>query len=150
MYDSDMEIKQGNIFESKAEVLVNAVNCVGVMGKGIALQFRSRYPEMFRNYVALCTSGLVVPGVPYLYKNPVPPSVLNFPTKNNWRDPSCISYIEDGLDYFAANYEQMGIISIAFPALGCGCGGLDWNVVKPLMIRKLDNLPIDVEIYSPM
>lgn len=144
-----MVIKIGNIFESNATTLVNTVNCVGIMGKGIALEFKKRYPNMFAEYVAFCNSGMVHPGVPYYYQDLCGVSILNFPTKNHWRSPSKLSYIISGLDWFRDNYESLGITSIAFPPLGCGNGGLPWTVVGPLMYSKLHDLPIDIEIFAP-
>ena len=144
-----MIIKIGNIFESKATTLVNTVNCVGVMGKGIALEFKKRYPAMFSEYVAMCQNGTVQPGKPYCHKDLCGVSIINFPTKNDWRSPSKLSYIISGLDWFTDNYESLGITSVAFPPLGCGNGGLPWDVVGPLMYSKLKGLPIDVEIYAP-
>lgn len=144
-----MVIKIGNIFESNATTLVNTVNCVGVMGKGIALEFKKRYPDMFLEYVDLCNDSAVKPGVPYLYQNLCGVSVINFPTKDHWRSPSKLSYIISGLDWFRENYSSLGIKSIAFPPLGCGNGGLPWSTVGPIMYSKLHDLPIDIEIYAP-
>lgn len=144
-----MIIKIGNIFESKATTLVNTVNCVGIMGKGIALEFKKNYPNMFSEYVALCKEGVVKPGVPYYYHDLCGASIINFPTKDHWRSPSKLSYIISGLDWFRDNYESLGIKSIAFPPLGCGNGGLPWTVVGPLMYSKLKDLPIDIEIFAP-
>ena len=143
-----MVVKIGNIFESKCSTIVNTVNCVGIMGKGIALEFKKKYPEMFMDYVLKCDRGEVKPGVPYIYqKNEV--SILNFPTKDHWRSPSRLSYVIDGLEWFTLNYEKYNIKSIAFPPLGCGNGGLAWSVVGPIMYQKLSKLPINVEIYAP-
>lgn len=144
-----MKILIGNIFESKASTIVNTVNCVGVMGKGIALEFKKRYPLMFQEYAELCKKGLVQVGKPYLYRDMTGISILNFPTKDHWRSPSKLSYITEGLDWFVDHYEQLGIQSIAFPPLGCGNGGLTWKIVAPLMYQKLQNLPISIEIYAP-
>lgn len=144
-----MKILIGNLFDSKAQTLVNTVNCVGVMGKGIALEFKKRYPLMFSEYTEKCKMHDVKPGKPYLYHDNTGVSVLNFPTKDNWRSPSKLSYIIDGLDWFVKNYEELGIKSIAFPPLGCGNGGLSWELVGPIMYNKLNTLPIDIEIYAP-
>jgi len=143
-----MIVKIGNIFESNCSTIVNTVNCVGVMGKGIALEFKKKYPEMFMEYVLKCDRGQVHPGVPYVYQNNGI-SILNFPTKDHWRSPSRLSYVIDGLDWFAENYKKYDIKSIAFPPLGCGNGGLTWSVVGPIMYQKLGKLPIDIEIYAP-
>ena len=143
-----MIVKIGNIFESSCTTIVNTVNCVGVMGKGIALEFKKKYPEMFMEYVLKCNRGEVKPGIPYVYQdNGI--SILNFPTKDHWRSPSRLSYVIDGLDWFVENYKKFGIDSIAFPPLGCGNGGLTWNIVGPIMYQKLIKLPINIEIYAP-
>ena len=144
-----MIIKIGNIFESNAQTLVNTVNCVGVMGKGIAFEFKQRYPDMYREYCNLCKEGSVFPGIPYLHTGLGNISIINFPTKNHWRSPSKLSYIISGLNWFRDNYKALEINSVAFPPLGCGNGGLPWDVVGPIMYTMLKDLPIDVEIYAP-
>ncbi len=144
-----MIVKIGNIFESKAQTLVNTVNCVGVMGKGVALEFKKRYPAMFQEYVSLCKKGEVLPGKPYYYSDLSGVSIINFPTKNHWRSPSKLSYIVDGLIWFRDHYQQYKIQSVAFPPLGCGNGGLSWELVGPLMYRMLKDIPIEIEIYAP-
>lgn len=143
-----MIVKIGDMFSSKCTTIVNTINCVGVMGKGIALEFKKRYPDMYTQYVKKCNSGEVKPGAPYLYDNG-DIKIINFPTKDHWRSPSRLSYVIDGLDWFVNNYEKMGIDSIAFPPLGCGNGGLTWRVVGPIMYSKLKELPIRIEIYAP-
>lgn len=138
---------KGDLFESPAKVLVNTVNTVGVMGKGIAKTFKGIYPEMFTQYQRLCEEKRFDVGQLWLYKTPHK-WILNFPTKKHWRQPSRPEYIEAGLRAFIAGYASHGITSIAFPRLGCGNGELDWEmVVQPLMIRYLDKLPIDVFVY---
>lgn len=144
-----MKVKIGNLFESKCNTIVNTVNCVGVMGKGIALEFKKQYPAMFRDYVNKCDFGEVKPGKPYVYEDASGMKILNFPTKDHWRSPSRLSYIVDGLDWFIEHYQEYGIESIAFPPLGCGNGGLTWDVVGPIMYQKLKDLPIEIEIYAP-
>lgn len=139
----------GNLFESKAKTLVNTINCVGVMGKGIALEFKKRFPDMFDEYVAMCESGIVQPGKPYVYQDLNGTSILNFPTKDHWRSPSTLSYIVSGLTWFTEHYSEYGITSIAFPPLGCGNGGLTWDVVGPVMYDHLKDLPIEIEVYAP-
>ena len=138
---------KGNLFNSPAQVLVNTVNTVGVMGKGVALEFKRLYPEMYKQYRALCEAGQFDIGLLWLYKSSNK-WVLNFPTKKHWRNPSRVEYIEAGLQKFVATYVEMGIHSIAFPPLGCGNGQLDFEQqVQPLMHRYLRNLPIDIFIY---
>jgi O-acetyl-ADP-ribose deacetylase (regulator of RNase III) len=138
---------KGDLFQSPAQVLVNTVNTVGVMGKGIALEFKRLYPEMFVKYQALCEAKQFTVGTLWLYKTQNK-WILNFPTKKHWRDPSRVEYVEAGLRKFVDVYQQMGIHSIAFPPLGCGNGQLDFATqVQPLMERYLRNLPIEVFIY---
>lgn len=144
-----MKVLIGNIFDTTMQTLVNTVNCVGVMGKGVALEFKKRFPDMFKEYVKLCEQKQVHPGQPYFYQDFLGTSILNFPTKDHWRSPSKLEYIINGLDWFVANYQSYGITSIAFPPLGCGNGGLAWETVGPIMYGKLSQLPIEVEVYAP-
>jgi O-acetyl-ADP-ribose deacetylase (regulator of RNase III) len=139
----------GSVFSSPAQVLVNTVNTQGVMGKGVAAKFKSIYPEMFSQYRTLCELNKIDVGILWIYKTPHK-WILNFPTKKHWRNPSKPEYIEAGLRKFYDRYADFGIHSIAFPALGCGNGGLDWeSVVKPIMEKYLKKLPIDVFIHLP-
>lgn len=144
-----MKILIGNLFESEKKTLVNTVNCVGVMGKGIALEFKKRYPDMYKEYQELCRHNAVKPGQPYLYRDLTGASILVFPTKDHWRTTSKLEYVINGLDWFVNHYESLKIDSIAFPPLGCGNGGLKWEDVGPIMYQKLSKLPIDIEIYAP-
>jgi O-acetyl-ADP-ribose deacetylase (regulator of RNase III) len=139
----------GDIFNSSMQTLVNPVNCFGIMGRGIALKFKNRYPEMFDDYVIKCNSGVIQIGKPDIYKKAVP-WVINFPTKNHWRDPSRFRYVKSGLDYLVDHYKEWGVESIATPALGCGLGGLEWNGVKVIIEEYLEKLEIPVEIYEPV
>jgi O-acetyl-ADP-ribose deacetylase (regulator of RNase III) len=139
----------GDIFASKAQTLVNTVNCVGVMGKGVALGFKQRFPEMYKDYVRRCERGQVRLGQPYIYKRLVEPWVLNFPTKDHWRAVSRLSDIVAGLEHLTRYYTEWGITSLAVPPLGCGNGQLDWNVVGPTLYRHFDKLDIPVEMYAP-
>src|SRR6478752_4450239 len=136
-----------NLFDSPAQTLVNAVNTVGIMGKGIAADFKKRYPDMFRNYRRYCDSKALDIGKLYLYKSPNK-WVLNLPTKKHWRNPSKVEYVEAGLKKFVDTYAESGITSISFPQLGTGNGGLDWtDVVRPLMERYLSTVTIPVYIH---
>jgi O-acetyl-ADP-ribose deacetylase (regulator of RNase III) len=135
-----------NLFESPAQTLVNTVNTVGVMGKGIAEEFKRRYPDMFERYREHCKSGALTIGKLYLFRTPNK-WVLNFPTKEHWKAPSKLEWIETGLEKFVVEYETRGISSISFPQLGCGNGGLDWAQVKPLMDHYLRPLPIPIFIH---
>jgi O-acetyl-ADP-ribose deacetylase (regulator of RNase III)/uncharacterized protein YwgA len=139
----------GDMFASNAQTLVNTVNCVGVMGKGVALKFKERFPAMFEDYARRCERKAVKLGEPYLYEIETGPKILNFPTKNHWRSPSRLDDIERGLEYLAAHHQDWNISSIAMPPLGCGNGGLEWSEVGPLIYRKLRGLPIDIEVYAP-
>jgi O-acetyl-ADP-ribose deacetylase (regulator of RNase III)/uncharacterized protein YwgA len=140
----------GNLFESKAQTLVNTVNCVGIMGKGIAQEFKKRYPEMFKDYKDRCTKGEVQLGKPYIFKSLYDDkAIINFPTKKHWRSVSRIEDINNGLEYLTTKYKDWGITSIAFPPLGCGNGGLEWDDVGPLLYRELSKLDIPVEMYAP-
>lgn len=134
------------LFDSPAQTLVNTVNTVGVMGKGVAAEFRHRYPEMFRRYRELCEERQLDIGKLYLYRTPNK-WVLNFPTKKHWRNPSRIEYIEAGLQKFVDTYTVSGITSISFPQLGCGNGNLPWSMVRPVMEKYLRSLPIPVYIH---
>ncbi len=145
-----MIVQVGNLFSSRAQTLVNPVNCVGVMGKGLALEFKRRYPAMFQEYRYLCAAHQLRPGEPYLYRDLNGASILNFPTKDHWRNPSELRTIVSGLQWFRARYRIFGIQSIAFPALGCGNGGLPWETVGPVLYRYLRDLPIPVELYAPL
>lgn len=138
--------QRGDIFESTAQVIVNTVNCKGVMGKGLALAFKKRFPEMFAEYQEDCKSGKLRIGRPTIYKKSTP-WVLNFPTKDHWRFPSKLEYLEKGLEFLVAHYQKVGITSIAFPKLGAQNGKLSWDEVGPLMAKYLSQLDINVYIY---
>lgn len=141
-----IEYIEGDIFESPAQVIVNTVNTVGVMGKGLALAFKQRYPDMFEKYKKACEKHQLTIGKLMLFYE-ADHWLLLFPTKENWRNPSKLEYIEKGLMKFVATYAEKNITSIAFPRLGCGNGELDWNEVRPLMERYLKKLPINIYIY---
>ena len=139
----------GDLFQTKARTLVNTVNCVGIMGKGVAQTFKSRFPAMFEDYRQRCEAGDLRLGEPYHYSDLAGVSIVNFPTKDHWKSASRMADIEAGLDYFVARAAEWGVRSVAFPPLGCGNGGLDWTDVGPLMYRKLGGLDFDIEIYAP-
>lgn len=144
---SDFRVLRGNIFTSSAQTLVNAVNCVGVMGAGIALEFRLRYPQMYGAYVELCDQGKMQIGRPWLYRA-CDRWILNFPTKKHWKDPSKTEYLLLGLKRFLETYRQDGIESIAFPMLGAAHGRLNPDVSLELMRSALAASTIPVEIYD--
>ena len=139
---------QGDLFQSQAQTLVNAVNLAGFMGKGIALEFKRRYPGMYAEYKYLCESGQFEIGDLHLYRGQ-DHWVLNFPTKRHYRSKSKLEYIELGLTVLREKYQDWGITSIAMPALGCGLGGLSWSDVRAAMTEQLEDLPIRIEAYGP-
>lgn len=142
-------IKNRNIFDSQCQTIVNTVNCVGVMGKGLALEMKKRYPNMFDKYKDYCDKGLIDIGKLWLYKHSDDKWILNFPTKKHWKNGSEYEYIEEGMKKFVETYQEKGITTIAFPMLGCNNGGLEKDVVIQIMTKyliKCDNLI--VEIYA--
>ena len=144
-----MTVLIGDILQSKAQTLINTVNCVGIMGKGIALEFKKRFPKMFDDYVQRCERGEVKPGVPYLYKTLLLPQIINFPTKDHWKSVSRITDIEHGMQLLLSQYKEWGITSLAIPPLGCGNGQLEWKAVGPLIYRYASQMNIPVELYEP-
>lgn len=145
-------IKHGNIFDSRCDLLVNPVNCVGVMGAGLALQFKIQYPDMFKFYKNVCRNRVLKPGYPIIYHKQTSSlvrlqGIVLFPTKYDWREDSKSEYIESGLKRLIEVISETNLslgntkidTSIAFPKLGCGLGKLDWNMVKEQMISILSN-----------
>ena len=145
-----VKIERGKtIFDSSAQTLVNTINCVGVMGKGLALEFKNRYPAMFDKYKSFCDKGVFKPGVLWIYKAEDGKWILNFPTKIDWKNPSKIEYIEEGLKKFVEIWSEKGITSVAFPLLGCSNGGLNPDEVIPIMEKYLNQCEgLDVTIYD--
>jgi O-acetyl-ADP-ribose deacetylase (regulator of RNase III) len=144
-----IELAQGDLLEANADALVNAVNTVGVMGKGIALQFKRTFPENFKVYEAACKSGQLQPGKMLVCKAG-DRYIINFPTKKHWRGASKLEYIEAGLRDLVEVIARHHIRSIALPALGCGAGGLDWSAVFPLIQQHLSPLDdIRVIVFAP-
>ncbi len=144
------------MFTTQANAIVNAVNCVGVMGKGVALEFKRRWPENYKQYKKICNAGELSPGKMFVFDNgdmfseENPRYLINFPTKKHWREKSRLSYIEDGLDDFVVQLSKYNIKSVALPPLGCGNGGLPWEEVKSLMELKLSDIKdIEFFIYQP-
>jgi O-acetyl-ADP-ribose deacetylase (regulator of RNase III) len=137
-----------DLFRSGAEALVNPVNCVGVMGKGLAFQFRRRFPANYEIYVEACRSGALRPGK-LLITEDRGTVIINFPTKRHWRDPSRMEDIEAGLKALAQEVRRRQIASVAVPMLGCGLGGLQWSEVGPLIERYLGGLEARVLVYGP-
>ena len=139
----------GDMFQSKAQTLVNAVNCVGVMGKGIALEFKNRFPEMHQDYVHRCDLKKVKLGEPYIFKGSPLPYIINFPTKDHWKSSSRIQDIERGLEYLLTHYKEWEVTSLAVPALGCGNGGLEWSAIEPLIFKYVKLMNISAHVYAP-
>jgi len=119
------------------------------MGKGIALEFKRRFPTMFNDYVRKCAVSQVVVGQPYVFKRAFTPWILNFPTKDHWRSRSRLPDIVAGLEYLKQHCAEWEITSLAVPALGCGYGQLEWDDIKLILRKHLDKLKIDVELYMP-
>ena len=143
----DAKLIHGNIFTTKCQTIVNTVNCYGVMGAGIALECKLRYPDMFERYQYLCENQLIDIGRLFLFKKSEK-WILNFPTKKHWKFSSKLGYVEAGLIKFKESYAEKEINSVAFPILGTSNGGLEENEVLDLMYGYLNNLNIDVEIYK--
>jgi len=144
-----VKIVSGNLFQSNAQTWVNPVNCVGVMSKGIAREFKKLFPDMFNDYVLRCAQHQVNLGQPYLYKRTALPWILVFPTKLHWRNSANLNAIVNGLHYLQANYKQWKVTSLAVPALGCGLGNLNWHLLCPTFVNLLSSLNIPVELYMP-
>lgn len=148
-----IEIRQGDILQADAEALVNAVNCVGVMGRGLALQFRTAFPENYKAYKAVCDRHELRPGMMFthdLNRRQNPRYIINFPTKRHWKGKSLTADIESGLDALVEEVHSRKIKTVAVPALGCGLGGLDWNQVRPMIEKAFGRLPtVHVLLYEP-
>lgn len=148
-----IRFKTGNLLVEDVEALVNTVNCVGVMGRGIALQFKKKFPENFKLYAAACKREEIVPGKMFVYKTGAlmnPKYVINFPTKRHWRGASKMEDIENGLQDLVKVIKDLKIQSIALPPLGCGLGGLDWNTVRVRIESVMNELhDVDVVVFEP-
>jgi len=148
-----IEVKQGDLLKAQVDALVNTVNCVGVMGKGIALQFKKAFPENFKSYAKACKSDQVVPGKMFIVDagNLMQTRyVINFPTKRHWRGKSRMEDVESGLKALVEEVKRLKIKSIALPPLGCGNGGLDWNTVRPRIEQAFAGLPeVEVQLFAP-
>lgn len=148
-----IEITHGNLLTAEVDALVNTVNCIGYMGKGIALQFKQAVPANFKAYEAACAVGEVVPGRMLIHDNGglvSPRWIINFPTKRHWRGKSRLEDVAAGLQTLIADVQRLGIRSIAVPPLGCGLGGLDWAVVRPMIEHAFDALPdVRVQLFEP-
>ncbi len=143
---------EGDLLRAPEQAITNAVNTVGVMGKGLALQFKQQFPENFRAYAAACRAGEMVVGRVHLTRREAvtgPRWIINFPTKQDWRHPSRLEWVEAGLHDLHRVLLAEGIASIALPKLGCGLGGLDWDTVRPLIESILGDLEgVEVVVYA--
>lgn len=146
-----IEQRKGDLLAADVEALVNPVNTKGVMGKGLALQFKKAFPDNFSAYQEACKKGEIVIGRMHIVQRPSPPRfIINFPTKDHWRNPSKIEYVQEGLIDLVAQVRKLEIQSIAIPALGCGNGGLEWADVKPLIVQAFHDLPdVRVILFDP-
>lgn len=144
---------RGNLLEAEVEALVNTVNTVGVMGKGIALQFRKAFPENYDGYLKVCKAGELKPGAMFIHELrnlSGPRFIINFPTKTDWKSKSKLEYIDRGLEALAMDVRRLGIRSIAIPPLGCGLGGLDWNTVYSRISAALSQFDdVEILVYEP-
>ena len=142
----------GNILDSNAQVLTNPVNCVGIMGKGIALEFKNKYPNNYKNYAFACNNNMLKPGNIHIFEfleNDIKKFIINFPTKRHWKDKSKIEDIYSGMLALSIFLEKNNIQSIAIPKLGCGLGGLNWFDVRNIFIDVLTKYEnIDIQIFE--
>jgi O-acetyl-ADP-ribose deacetylase (regulator of RNase III) len=147
-----IDLTRGDLLDADAEALVNPVNCVGIMGKGLALQFRRAFPENFRAYAEACREGRVRLGELFVFSMPGtvrPCFLVNFPTKAHWRDESQLEDLARGLEALRIWILESAVRSIAVPALGCGLGGLRWEQVRPLIEQRLGDLDARVLLFEP-
>lgn len=149
-----IELVTGDFFDYPADIRINTVNCVGVMGAGVALAFKLKYPKMFEAYAKACAQRLIKPGKPQVWmeydifhRNGL--TIINFPTKDDWRDPSEYAFIENGLVWLADYLWTQPGKTITVPALGCGHGGLDWEIVRPMILKYLNSVPAKVLLFEP-
>ena len=152
---SNIRFVDGDMFSIPADILVNTVNCVGVMGAGVAAEFKKRYPEMYKDYVNRCRRKELKPGCPYLWQNPSmfgegkDELIINFPTKDNWRDPSKYEYVEDGLMRMRDLLSHADGRKVVMPAVGCGHGGLNWERIKAMIVRYLSDVNANFIVTEP-
>lgn len=140
---------EGDLFDQPADIRINTVNCVGVMGKGVALAFKERYPLMFDDYRKACNRGEVQPGRLHTWDSPEGTTVVNFPTKRHWRQKSRYDDVEDGLRALHDYLKNRGTVRVTLPALGCGHGGLDWDRVLELIRDHLSDLEAEIYVFGP-
>lgn len=146
-----VQFADGNMFSANTDCLVNPVNCVGVMGAGLAKQFAFRWPAMLDDYRKACSDGRCSVGQVYMWRpDDRPPAwIANLPTKVHWRDPSQLAYVQAGLDDLADQLDRHSIGTVVIPALGCGLGGLPWGPVRDAVISRFADSPVQVLLYPP-
>jgi len=142
-------IKADYIFDVDADAYVNTVNCVGIMGKGVALAFKLRYPALMTQYKRYCRNNMLRPGELMIWRSPDKKWVFNIATKDHWRNPSRYAWVRQGLNELYKFLVNMDIRTIVIPPLGCGCGGLDWNEVWPMIHSSLNDLDMEVLVLEP-
>jgi len=149
-----IRITSGNLIKENVEALVNTVNCVGYMGKGVALQFKKAFPDNFVAYQKACREKQVRPGEMFIFETGsmmAPKYIINFPTKRHWKGKSLLADIESGLKALITEIKRRNIHSVAVPPLGCGLGGLDWNEVRPRIEQAFSSLPnVQVLLFKPV
>lgn len=149
-----VELGEGNMFATPANIRVNTVNCVGVMGVGVALAFKNRYPKMFKEYQRECNAGRVKPGKLHIWESPSGKLIVNFPTKRHWQEPSRYEDIEAGLTalhtFLLKQTEEVLNLRVVLPALGCGHGGLDWDRVFPMITKHLFDVKAQIIVFNPL
>ena len=142
------EVHGADLFVARTDAIVNPVNCRGVMGKGIALEVKRRYPNSYRRYKEACDRGKLRPGILlYVPGEDGERNLIHFPTKDHWAKPSRLEWIESGLEYLKQHYAQWGLRSIAMPQIGCGLGGLKWEQVKPRITAAFESEPLRVLVH---
>jgi O-acetyl-ADP-ribose deacetylase (regulator of RNase III) len=139
---------KGNIFQANAQTIVNTVNLRGAMGKGLALEFKNRFPGLFEAYTNDLLDKRLAIGAPTIWKGKEK-WVVNFPTKDDWRKPSQYEYIEKGLAALRTKLDEWAVLSLALPALGCGLGSLEWAKVKPMIQASLGDMEMSIEVFEP-
>ncbi len=137
---------QGDLFTSTAEVLAHGVSTRGIMGRGIAREFHSRFPEMYQDYLQRCQEERLHPGEGYLFRNPIAPHVLNLITQD--KGLATVEYLSSAFEWLSQSYSQLGIEVVAMPRIGAGLGGLEWDVVKEIIEHKFDNSKLKIEIWA--
>lgn len=143
-----IKLIDGSIFDSDYDAIVNTVNCAGIMGAGIAKNFKMKYPEMFKQYKLDCARNKIDIGKGSRFDSDCGQIIFNLPTKPNWYDKSTLHYIEQGLVWLRKEIELEGKMSIAIPQLGCGNGGLKWEIVRPIITNQLKGLEHEIYLFN--